>query len=240
MPAHVTSHIRLISFDLDDTLWDVRPALDAAEAAQWRYLEQRFPALNLRLTEAGEMSAIRNQLLSEQPALAHRISQLREAFIDRLLRSRGVDQAEAKEAAEKAFAAFFSERHRVTVYEDAVPVLERLGQRFLLGALTNGNADVKQTSIGFCFDYAWRAEQFGISKPNPELFKLAFRGAGLAPQEVIHVGDCHDNDVSGAANAGAQAIWYNPAGETSSVAHAVIRHLRELPDAINDLVKSLD
>ena len=34
MAANVSSAIRLISFDLDDTLWDVGPALQAAEAAQ--------------------------------------------------------------------------------------------------------------------------------------------------------------------------------------------------------------
>ena len=99
MPANGASSIRLISFDLDDTLWDVKPALEAAEAAQWRYLEQRFPALTLRLTSDQEKGIIRNQLLSEQPAIAHRISQFREAFIGRLLQSKGVARAEAKEAA---------------------------------------------------------------------------------------------------------------------------------------------
>jgi putative hydrolase of the HAD superfamily len=239
VPANGASSIRLISFDLDDTLWDVKPALEAAEAAQWRYLEQRFPALTLRLTSDQEKGIIRNQLLREQPAIAHRISQFREAFIGRLLQSKGVARAEAKEAASQAFAAFYSERHKVSVYADARAVLENLKRDFLLGALTNGNADVNRTSIGSCFDYAWRAEQFGVSKPDPELFKRAFQAAGVTPQEVIHVGDCHDNDVSGAANAGAQAIWYNPVGGSSAIANAVVRQLRDLPDAICDLVKSL-
>ena len=240
MPVIATKPIRLISFDLDDTLWDVRPALEAAEAAQWQYLEQRYPDLKLRLTPGTELKFIRNQLLTEEPTLAHHISRFREAFISRLLQANGVDPTEANEAAANAFAAFYAERHKVVVYEDAHAVLEDLGQSFLLGSLTNGNADVNQTPIGSCFDFAWRAEQFGVSKPDPALFHRAFESAGVTAQEVIHVGDCHDNDVTGAINAGAQAIWYNPDGETSTVADAAIRHLRDLPDAISDLVRSLD
>ena len=240
MPANLTSAIRLISFDLDDTLWDVRPALQAAEAAQWRYLEKRYPALALHLISKDEISVIRHQLLSEQPALAHHISEFREAFIGRLLQAKGVERVDAENAAEQAFAAFYTERHKVTVYEDAADVLDKLGRRFLLAALTNGNADVTQTPIGCRFDYAWRAEQFGVSKPDPEFFIRAFRVAGLTPQEVIHIGDCHENDVSGAVNAGARAIWYNPAGGASTIAHAVITDLKGLPDAIHRLVASLE
>ena len=238
MPANVTSPIRLISFDLDDTLWDVRPALQAAEAAQWQYLDQHYPALALHRISSDEISVIKNKLLSEQPSLAHRISQFRETFIERLLQSKGVAQTEAKHAAAKAFAAFYAERHKVTVYEGVPDVLENLGRSFLLGALTNGNADVGQTAIGRLFDYAWRAEQFGVSKPDPEFFIRAFATAGVTPQEVIHVGDCHNNDVAGAVNAGARAIWYSPAGERSTVAHAVIDDLKQLPEAITALAES--
>ena len=46
----MSSIIKLITFDLDDTLWDVRPALEAAEAAQWSYLKARFPSLALAAT----------------------------------------------------------------------------------------------------------------------------------------------------------------------------------------------
>ena len=44
----MTVSVRLITFDLDDTLWDVKPALVAADAAQWRYLTARFPKEPLR------------------------------------------------------------------------------------------------------------------------------------------------------------------------------------------------
>ena len=235
----MSSPIRLITFDLDDTLWDVRPALEAAEAAQWSYLNARFPSLALGATPPEQIANLRRSLLEDKPELMHHISLFRQSFIERLLQHHGVPGGEAESAASEAFTAFLSQRHKVVLFANAHSVLNTLGRQFQLGALTNGNADVRKTEIGSCFDYAWRAEEFGVSKPDPELFKRAFQAAGLTPQEVIHVGDCHDNDVSGAAHAGAQAIWYNPIGGSSAVANAVVRHLRDLPDAICDLVKSL-
>ena len=57
----MTASVSLITFDLDDTLWDVKPALVAADAAQWQYLSERFhraggvPAVMWELLEAGRL-----------------------------------------------------------------------------------------------------------------------------------------------------------------------------------------
>ena len=227
--------IRLITFDLDDTLWDVRPALEAAEAAQWSYLNVRFPALALAATPREQIADLRRSLLEERPELMHHISLFRQSFLERLLQHYDVPDGEAESAAREAFAAFLSQRHEVVLYANAQSVLNTLGRQFQLGALTNGNADVRKTDIGSCFDYAWRAEEFGVSKPDPALFRAAFEEAGVSAEQVIHVGDCHDNDVSGAVSAGAKAIWYSPEGGVSEIASGVIQELSELPAAIEKL-----
>ena len=224
--------IRLITFDLDDTLWDVRPALEAAEAAQWSYLSARFPSLSLAATPREKIADLRRELLEDKPELTHHISLFRQSFIERLLLHHGVPGGEAESAASEAFAAFLSQRHAVVLYDNAQSVLKTLGRQFQLGALTNGNADVRKTQIGSCFDYAWRAEEFGVSKPDPALFHRAFEQAGVSANEVIHIGDCHDNDVWGAVSAGAKAIWFNPDGGASEIASGVVGELSELPRAI--------
>ena len=231
----MSSTIRLITFDLDDTLWDVRPALEAAEAAQWSYLNVRFPALALAATPREQIANLRRSLLEERPELMHHISLFRQSFLERLLQHYDVPDGEAESAAREAFAAFLSQRHEVVLYANAQSVLNTLGRQFQLGALTNGNADVRKTDIGSCFDYAWRAEEFGVSKPDPALFRAAFEEAGVSAEQVIHVGDCHDNDVSGAVSAGAKAIWYSPEGGVSEIASGVIQELSELPAAIEKL-----
>ncbi|MDG2460470.1 MAG: HAD family hydrolase [Luminiphilus sp.] len=229
--------IRLITFDLDDTLWDVRPALVAAERAQWSCLTARFPSLALDALPREHLARVREDLIADRPELAHQISLFREVFIDRLLQQNGVSAEESAAAAREAFAAFLSHRHNVAVYDDARSVLTTLGRACKLGALTNGNANVWKTEIGDCFHYAWRAEEFGMSKPDPAFFHAAFERAGVTAGEVIHIGDCHDNDVSGAAAAGAQAIWFCPDGGVSNVAAAVVARLSELPDAIRRLTR---
>tara|TARA_B100000035_G_scaffold125192_1_gene106589 strand:- start:273 stop:989 length:717 start_codon:yes stop_codon:yes gene_type:complete len=231
----MSSAIRLITFDLDDTLWDVRPALEAAEAAQWCYLNARFPSLALAATPQEQMANLRRQLIEEQPELMHHISLFRQTFIERLLQYHDVSASEAELAAREAFAAFLSQRHQVVLYANVESMLNTLGRQFQLGTLTNGNADVRKTEIGSYFDYAWRAEEFGISKPDPALFHKAFEEAGVSADQVIHVGDCHDNDVSGAVSAGAQAIWFSPEGSVSAIASEVVQGLSELPAAIKRL-----
>ena len=231
----MSSTIRLITFDLDDTLWDVRPALEAAEAAQWSYLNARFPVLALAATPREQIADLRRALLEEKPELMHHISLFRQSFIERLLQHHEVPDSEAESAASEAFAAFLSQRHQVVLYANAKSVLSTLGRQFQLGALTNGNADVRKTEVGSCFDYAWRAEEFGASKPDPALFHKAFEEAGVSADQVIHVGDCHDNDVSGAVSAGAKAIWYSPEGSVSEIASGVVQALSELPAAIEEL-----
>ena len=231
----MSSTIRLITFDLDDTLWDVRPVLEAAEAAQWSYLNAQFPSLALAATPREQIADLRRKLLEDKPELTHHISLFRQSFIERLLLHHGVPSGEAESAASEAFAAFLSQRHEVVLYDNAQSVLNTLGRQFQLGALTNGNADVRKTEIGSCFDYAWRAEEFGVSKPDPALFHRAFEAAGVSAGEVIHIGDCHDNDVSGAISAGAKAIWFTPDGGVSEIASGMVKELSELPVAIEQL-----
>ena len=232
----MTGAVRLITFDLDDTLWDVKPALVAADAAQWQYLTARFPDVALRELAEQQAAALRAEILAEQPTLAHQISQFREVFIYRLLLRSGQATTDAAEAASEAFAAFYAQRHKVTLFEDAATALSILSQDYLLGALTNGNADVRKTPIASYFSYAWRAEEFGISKPDTLLFHRVFEQAGVSANEVIHVGDCHDNDVAGAVAAGAQAVWFSPDGGTSDIADAIVTNLADLPNAIEALV----
>ena len=165
----------------------------------------------------------------------HHISLFRQSFIERLLQHHDVPDGEAESAAGEAFAAFLSQRHQVVLYANAESVLNTLGRQYQLGALTNGNADVRKTPIGSYFDYAWRAEEFGVSKPDPTLFHRAFDMAGVSADQVIHVGDCHDNDVSGAVSAGAKAIWYSPKGGVSEIASGVVEELSGLPAAIEKL-----
>ena len=50
-------------------------------------------------------------------------------------------------------------------------------------------------------------------KPRKELFKLALDKTGLAPEEVIHIGDSISSDVKGASALGIKTLWLNRFGK---------------------------
>ena len=226
------SPISLVSFDLDDTLWDNGNVLKEAEAAQWSFLDKKFPSINIKDISTGELTTQRENLLLEKPHLTNRISEFREQFILSILIKRGVKYQNAKWAASEAFERFLEQRHRIILDAQAIPMLTTLRQYFLVGAITNGNADVYKTELGRFFDFAWRAEQFGVSKPDPKLFHKAFAQAGVTADQVIHIGDSHEHDVDGAIKAGARAIWLNHDGKNSPLALATVNSLNQVTQVL--------
>jgi len=220
--------LQLITFDLDDTLWDVRPALIKAEQAQNDWLLQHYPRLAPLLVP--ETLLQRKQTLAKtQPALRHNISLFRQTLLKQLMLELGLGDEEATQSAMAAFEAFLSKRNEVAIFESAPTVLALLAERYTLAALTNGNADVFQTPLGHYFSFALRAEDVGAAKPEPHMFHRALEKAGVTPGACLHVGDNHDHDIEGAARAGVASVWLAEPESTSDIANAIIHCLSELP-----------
>ncbi len=57
------------------------------------------------------------------------------------------------------------------------------------------------------------SEDAGAYKPRKELFELALKKTGLAPEEVLHIGDSISSDVKGASALGIHALWLNRFGK---------------------------
>ncbi len=57
------------------------------------------------------------------------------------------------------------------------------------------------------------SEDAGAYKPRKELFELALKKTGLAPEEVIHIGDSISSDVKGASALGIHTLWLNRFGK---------------------------
>src|SRR5690606_35050803 len=122
---------------------------------------------------------IRAALVEAEPALRHRISELRRRGLLRALRNAGQEDEEAGELAEQAFQVFLAARHRVSLFPDVQPTLEVLANRYRLAVLTNGNADVRRLGLADYFQFALCAEELGVGKPDPLPFREALRRAGV-------------------------------------------------------------
>lgn len=111
-------------------------------------------------------------------------------------------------------------------------LLARLQGRYVLGVLTNGNADVRRLGLGQYFDFILCAEELGVGKPDPHPFREALRRGGVAAGQALHVGDHPLDDMTGARQAGLRSVWFNPDDRPwpgGAEPDARIRRLDELP-----------
>jgi putative hydrolase of the HAD superfamily len=222
--------VQAIIFDLDDTLWEVGPVIVRAEHAMLEFLAGRYPRV-LELHTLDSMRDLRARMAIEHPAMRHDFTWLRLESLRRHAREAGYPESMAQEA----FAVFYRVRNEVTLYDDAVPALERLHARFRLFAISNGNADLAAIGLARFFEHALAARDAGMLKPDPRIFGLLLQRAGLGPERVVHVGDDVIADVEGARRAGVTPVWLNRAGEqwpTAAPPPLTVGSLTELPDLL--------
>ncbi len=194
--------IEAITLDLDDTLWPVAPAIEAAEQALRDWIAEHCPDAHRHWSSA-DLQGLREQVWAEHPHLSHDFSQLRMIAIERILAPFGMPAS----AADDAFAAFFAARNRVQLYPEAHAALHRLAERLPIVALTNGNACLRTIGLDHCFHDAVHARDAGVAKPAAQIFHLACGRAQTPPTRVLHVGDHPLQDVIGAREAGLQSVW---------------------------------
>ncbi|MFT6680620.1 HAD family hydrolase [Haliea sp.] len=230
--------IRVITFDLDNTLWDVEPALLRAEQAQREWLLEHRPG-SIEQHDHDSLWEFKKRVWKQHPELAHHVSQMRVRMLFELQRAAGYSEADSDAGAREAFAAFLQERHKVELYAEALEVLQRLAGDYRLGALTNGNADIYKTDAAEYFDFAFLAEDVGASKPAADMFHAALARTGAAAGEIVHVGDNPEHDILGAKQVGLRTVWVNLAGApwepADYRADAEVTALRDLPAAIAGL-----
>lgn len=228
-PAIVIPDIRVVSLDLDDTLWETAPVIRGAEEELFRWLARRYPRM-VRGHTAESFHRQAKAFARAHPGLRHDRSELRRRFLRRL----AGEAAYADDFVEEAFRVFWEARNRLPVFAEVVPALEQLRRRYRLLAITNGNADIGRAGLGHLFEGCILSEAAGVAKPDPAIFRQALDQADIEAHQLVHVGDHPEHDVAGARAAGAWAIWVNPAGGPwpechEPRPHAVIRGVGELP-----------
>ncbi|HEX3854843.1 MAG TPA: HAD family hydrolase [Polyangiaceae bacterium] len=194
-----------MAFDLDNTLWDVGPVIERAEVRLLEWLSEHCPRIPERVSIA-EMRLARESLAREEPHNAHDFTYLRITALARHARECGYED----EVAERAFEVFFAARNELDLFPDVRPALERLHSRYVLGTLSNGNADLARIDgLSGLFMVSLNARQIGIGKPHPRCFERLAKELGVAPAEVVYVGDDPLLDVEASRAAGMRSAWVN-------------------------------
>jgi FMN hydrolase / 5-amino-6-(5-phospho-D-ribitylamino)uracil phosphatase len=230
MKSNHQHSISALLFDLDDTLWPIKPVIVQAEQVLFAWLAAHAPRVAASYS-IDMMRQQRIQLMQARPELAIDLQALRyQALLDTFLRC---DEDPALVTA--AMQVFNQARNQVQLFDDVAHCLPHLAKLVKLGSLTNGAADLEAIGLAHHFEISLSAHKIGKAKPDPHVFLLACEALKLQPEQVAYIGDDLRLDVEGAQKVGLTGIWLN---RQNQQAPAELGHIQ--PDAmftnLHDLV----
>jgi len=170
----------------------------------YEWMLQHSPA-TAAMYPVAAMRELRERSFRDNPHLHHDLSALRRLTLREALENSGADLA----LLEPAYEAFYAARNQVEFYPDAVDALARIAARVPVAALSNGNADLARIGLDHHFAFQLGSREHGAAKPAASIFHAACERLGVAPAQVLHVGDHIEMDVVGAMQAGLRGCWIN-------------------------------
>jgi len=202
--------IKLLSFDLDDTLWPCLTTIQKAEETVHLWFENYHPHI-VEKYSIRQLFNKRNRLKEKNPHLSHDISAVRYLSLHELAQESQFDVKETESFVNQAFDIYYTARNQVQLYDDVLPVLKQLHSNYKMIGVSNGNSDIKKTKTGLehYFEFSWSAAEAGKEKPHPKIFLDVMEKTQLSPHDIIHIGDDPVTDIQGAHNADIRAIWLN-------------------------------
>lgn len=202
-----SKEIKLITFDLDDTLWDNMPIITRAEIDTRKYIEERVG--KIEWGDLNDFLNLREELIKEDPSIAWDISKLRKEIFRKKL-AYVKPQSLRDKIVEEAFTIFINKRHEIQLFDGVENALSELSNKYILGVLTNGNADVYRFDFGKYFEFSISSLEAKNSKPNRAHFDKALEEVeNIAFDEIIHIGDHQINDILFASKLGIESLWFN-------------------------------
>jgi len=221
-------HIKHIFFDLDHTLWDFETnsnrtfsfifEKNGLEVQFDKFIEVYQP-INHRYWKLFRENKVTKADL--------RYGRLNEAFdainfeiSDEMIHLLSVD-----------YITYLAD-HNV-LFDNAIPVLEYLKDRYKMHIITNGFEEVQHRKLRNSnllpyFDQIITSEKVGVKKPNPKIFEYAMNVTGAGAQESMMIGDNFEADILGAMNVGMQVIFCKFNGEIATREVPMVDNLIEL------------
>jgi putative hydrolase of the HAD superfamily len=199
--------IKLITFDLDDTLWDNKPTITNAEIQTRKWIEERVG--KIEWGNLDDFINLRNDLIKKDRSIAWDISKLRKEIF-KIKISNLVPPSKVNILANNAFDFFIDKRHEISLYNNVAEALLRLSEKYTLGVLTNGNADIFRLEVGKYFQFSISSLEAKNSKPHRAHFDIASQQADAIDfSKMLHIGDHQVNDVLAAYQLGIETLWFN-------------------------------
>lgn len=234
MKDDIFEGVRVVWFDLDDTLIDFR--LNSRIALSKIYYSQQldrwfassenwircYEYYNHKLWSEYAMGVVsRDELILERFCLP---------FIEA-----GCSRSEAEMLSRRLHMVYLdalaNEKNTVEGAKSLLALVRAKG--FRIGILSNGFAEVqyrKMESAGIAdmIDFVVLSDDIGFNKPDERIFRYAESISGIMHSHGhIMIGDNLSTDIDGAINAGWRSIWY-VTGEVSGGDQRADRQVRSL------------
>jgi HAD superfamily hydrolase (TIGR01549 family) len=227
----LSSEIRLLTLDLDDTL------IDSDGTATERIADAMLHARDLLGAALDDATAAR--VMAEALA-ADPITEGRLATLVRLL-ALAPEDARIADIRAAYNARMLDLLHLHPGVEDALVTLH---ERYRLVIVTNGPEDLQRSKIER-FGLQHRVDgivisgALGIHKPDPRIFWEACSQVRIEARQAAHVGDGITTDIVGARDAGMGTIWCRPERDRALAEDAlpfapdlIIDRFGDLPSAL--------
>ena len=199
--------LKLITLDLDNTLWNVTPTLINAEKVLALWVFNNVPDAK-PFYQKENLLELRKQFCQKNPDKTKFPTYIRKYVLEQCFLQAGVQHA--KEITEEAFAVFYKERNSVELFPQTLPILKKLSDEFKVIALTNGNSNLSLIGIDQFFFEHFSAESTNRAKPDTTMYYKALEAAACTPQQTLHIGDHPTEDIQAASEVGFSTIWFNP------------------------------
>ena len=224
--------IKCITFDLDDTLWEIEPVIIKAEIKFYEWLKANYPKAAKKFN-IEKLRKLMRQTAIENPEIKHDLTKVRikaySSIKDLFNLTDSMPMA--------AFNYFMYYRNKVTLFNKAEYILSALKKSYIIGTITNGNASLEEIGIKKYFDFEIKASEVGCMKPDKKIFLAAITESKCNPSEIVHVGDSYEKDILGAISSNMNYIWLNSKNETNHNLgnKNIIKSLSELPTALQQI-----
>lgn len=232
--------IKLVTFDLDDTLWDNLSLIMAAEKEMINWIQERVPSFPDAYRE--NAGRYRIQAVERRPQIQYDMNKVRFAVLEGVLQDCSSSKVEAHELARSALCIFHGRRNQFLFFEGAEETLSVLAEKYTLASVTNGTSDIHRSTVGKYFDLSLSAANLQAAKPNPIMFYSVLSQCGVRPQEAVHVGDHPVDDIECAAKIGMHTIQFHLSQrerprEVSPQAAHVVNRLHDIPGVVDEIAR---
>lgn len=228
--------VTLALFDIDNTLLLYEPTLDEAiialaETLSGREIPRDAQRAGLRASSAYWADAERVEADKQLPDAERAL-----AYVERQLAAMGFPAAGRRALGEALGQQLMvSYRPAMRVAPGAADLLRELhGSGRMVGVVSNREQDdnpfalpidemLAAQGLDGWIDFVLEYGGTGLSKPDPAIFRQALeraaevRGAPIAPDQALHIGDNYHTDVVGALSAGLHAVLVDKHGAFEGV-----------------------